>query len=182
VKTNFSLGNSGSQHSVIKIAADLASATASKNKKENTIMRKQLVKGFTTFGLFLTLIVGSVQAQTGYQMEVNIPFDFTAGRTSLTAGIYSVKLISENMLLVRSSDGTKNVLLLARQAEHVRTRKPARVIFNRYGDRYFLSETFFSEADLGCQVNPSRAERDLAAEYRLAKSSGTSQKVEVALR
>ena len=145
-------------------------------------MKNQLLKGFTTFGLFLILIVGSVHAQTGSKVEVNIPFDFTAGRTSLRAGSYSVKQISENKLLVRSRDGKKSVLLLARQAEHVGTQKPARIIFNRYGDRYFLSQTFFSEADPGCAVDPSRAERDLAREYGLAKSNAKSEQVEVAFR
>lgn len=145
-------------------------------------MRKQLLQGLTTFGLFLTLIVGSVQAQTGSKMEVNIPFDFAAGRTSLRAGSYSITLISENMLLIRSRDGKKSVLLPARQARHIGTGKPARIIFNRYGDRYFLSQTFLSEEDLGCAVDPSRAERDLAREYSLAKSNAKSEKVEVAVR
>ena len=145
-------------------------------------MRKQLLKGLTTFGVFLTLIVGSVQAQTGYKIEVNIPFDFTAGETSLRAGIYRVELISTNVLLVYSIDGKKSVLLMARQAEHVGKQKPARIIFNRYGDGYYLSQAFLSGADLGSQVNPSRAERRLAREYRLAKSNAKSQKVEVAVR
>ena len=145
-------------------------------------MKKQLLKGVTTFGLFLTLIVGSVHAQTGYKLEINIPFDFTAGRTSLPAGIYSVKLISDNTLLVRSHDGKKSVVVLARQAEHVGTRKSALIVFNRYGNRYFLSQTFLNETDPGCQVNPSRAERQLAMEYRFAKSNAKSEKVEVAVR
>ncbi len=144
-------------------------------------MRKQLL-GLATFGVFLTLIVASAQAQTGYQMAANIPFDFTAGKTSLPAGIYNINLISENTLLVRSIDRKKSVLLLARQAGHVGTRKPARIIFNRYGDRYFLSQTFLSETDLGFAVNPSHAERDLAREYRLAERDAKSQKVEVAVR
>ena len=145
-------------------------------------MRKQLLKGFATFGLFLTLVVGSVQAQTGSMTEVNIPFDFTAGKTSLRAGIYRIKLISDNTLLVRSSDGTKSVLLLTRQAVHEGTRKPARIVFNRYGESYFLTQTFFSEADLGSKVDPSRAERQLAREFRLAKSDAKFQRVEVAVR
>ncbi len=145
-------------------------------------MKKQFLKGLATFGLFLTLTVASAQAQTGYQIATNIPFDFTAGKASLRAGSYSIKLISGNTLLVSSSDGTESVLLLARQAEHAGTRKPARIIFNRYGDRYFLSRIFLSENDLGCEVNPSRAERDLAREYRLAERGGKSQKVEIAVR
>ena len=144
-------------------------------------MRKQLL-GLATFGIFLTLTVVSAQAQTGYQTTANIPFDFTAGKASLPAGIYNITLISGNTLLVRSTDGKKSVLLLARQAGHVGTRKPARIIFNRYGDRYFLSKTFLSEWDVGSQVNLSRAERDLAREYRLAERNAKSQQVEVALR
>ena len=145
-------------------------------------MRKQLLKGLTTFGVFLSLIVASVQAQTGYTIEANIPFDFTAGQTSLSAGVYSVRLTSEGTLLLRGIDGKKSVLLLARKAEQVATRKPARIIFNRYGDRYFLSQAFPGEAGLGSQLNPSHAERQLAREYRLAKNNSTSQKVEVAMR
>jgi hypothetical protein len=145
-------------------------------------MRKQLLPILATFGVFLILTVASAQAQTGHQMAANIPFDFTAGKTSLRAGIYSVKLTSEGTLLVRSVDGKKSVLLLARQAEAVGTEKPARIIFNRYGDRYFLSHAFLGGADVGQQVISSRAERDLAREYRLAKSDRKSQKVEVAVR
>ena len=144
-------------------------------------MRKQLL-GLAAFAVFLTLNVASAQAQTGYQMTANIPFDFTAGETSLRAGIYSVKLISGNTLQISSRDGKKTVLLLARQAEHVGTQKPARIIFNRYGDRYFLSQTFLSEMDLGCQVNPSGAERSLTKELSLAKGDAKSQKVQVAVR
>ena len=82
-------------------------------------MRKQLL-GLATFVVFITLAVGSVQAQTGYRIQTNIPFDFTAGETSLRAGIYSVEMISDNALLVRSIDGKKSVLLLAR-ASRART-------------------------------------------------------------
>ncbi len=143
-------------------------------------MRKQLFKGLATFGVFLTIAVGSVQAQSGYKVEGNIPFDFTVGETSLRAGIYSVEPISTNLLLVRSIDGKKSVLRLARQAEPVGTRKPARLIFNRYGNRYFLSQAFWSGAD-GSEVTPSRAERHLAKENRLSKGDANSQKVAVRL-
>jgi hypothetical protein len=145
-------------------------------------MRKQLLKGLTTLGVFLTLFVGTVQAQTGSRIDVNIPFNFTAGESSLPAGSYSVKLISENMLLVRSTDGKKNVLLLARQSEPLRTEKPSRIIFNRYGDRYFLSQAWVDGEGVGTHLNPSRAERQLVREFRLAKGNAKSQRVEVAVR
>ena len=144
-------------------------------------MKKQLL-GLATFVVFITLAVGSVQAQTGYRIQTNIPFDFTAGKTSLRAGIYSVDMISENALLVRSIDGKQRVLLLARQAEAGGKQKPARIIFNRYGDRYFLSQAWVSGGDVGRELHPSGAERRLATELSLAKSNAQSQKVQIAVR
>jgi hypothetical protein len=166
---------------VSKIAADLASATALNDKKENIMMRKQLL-GLATFVAFITLAVGSMQAQTGYQIQTNIPFDFTAGKTSLRAGTYAVVMISENTLLVRSIDGEKSVLLLARQAESEGKQKLARLIFNRYGDRYFLWQAWVTGGDVGRELYPSGAERRLAKELSLAKGDAKSQKVQVAVR
>lgn len=144
-------------------------------------MRKQFL-GLATFVVFMTLAVGCVQAQAGYRIQTNIPFDFTAGKTSLSAGVYAVEMISENALLVRSIDGKKSVLLLARQAEPGRKQKPARIIFNRYGHRYFLSQAWVSGGDVGRELHPSGAERRLARELTLAKGNAKPQKVQVAVR
>lgn len=169
-----SVADLSSQHSVIEIATGLASATG------EHIMRKQLL-GLATFGVFLTLSMGSVQAQTGYRIQTDIPFDFTAGESSLRAGIYSVEMISDNALLVRSIDGKKGVQLLTR-ATAPGGPEQARLIFNRYGDRYFLSQVCVGGGDVGRELHLSGAELRLRRELSLAKSDAKSQKVEVAVR
>ena len=143
-------------------------------------MRKQFL-GLATFVAFIALAVGSVQAQTGYRIQTNIPFDFTAGETSLRAGSYSVEMISDNALLFRSIAGKKGVLLLTRATEPGGTEQ-ARIIFNRYGDRYFLSQVCVSGGDVGRELHPSGAERRLAKELTLAKGNAKPQKVQVAVR
>ena len=143
-------------------------------------MRKQFL-GLATFVAFMAFAVGSVQAQTGYRIQTNIPFDFTAGESSLRAGSYSVEMISDNALLVRSIDGKKGVLLLTRATEPGGTEQ-ALIIFNRYGDRYFLSQVCVSGGDVGHELHPSGAERRLAKELSLAKSDAKSEKVQVAVR
>ena len=143
-------------------------------------MRKQFL-ALATFVAFIALAVGSVQAQTGYRIQTNIPFDFTAGETSLRAGSYSVEMISDNALLLRSIAGKKTVLLLTRATEPG-GKDQARIIFNRYGDRYFLSQVCVSGGDVGRELHPSGAERRLAKELSLAKGDAKSQKVQVALR
>lgn len=143
-------------------------------------MRKQFL-GLATFVAFVALAVGSVQAQTGYRIQTNIPFDFTAGESSLRAGSYSFETISDNALLVRSIDGKKGVLLLTRATEPGGTEQ-ARLIFNRYGDRYFLSQVCVSGRDDGRKLPLSDAERRLARELSLSKGDAKSQEVEVAVR
>ena len=145
-------------------------------------MKKQLFKALAICGLFLTLAAGSVQAQSGYRIQTNIPFDFTAGESSLRAGIYALEQISDSTLLVRSIDGKKGVLLLTRATKPVGTEQKARIIFNRYGDRYFLSQAWVSGGDVGRELHPSGAERRLAKELSLAKGDAKSQKVQVAVR
>ena len=103
--------------------------------------------------------------------------DFTARRYLLPS-----RLISDNALLVRSIDGKKSVLLLTRATEPGGKEKPARIIFNRYGDRYFLSQAWVSGGDVGRELHPSGAERRLAKELSLAKGDAKSQKVQVAVR
>ena len=143
-------------------------------------MKKQIL-GLATFVAFIALAVGSVQAQTGYRIQTNIPFDFTAGESSLRAGSYSVEMISDNALLLRSTDGKKGVLLLTR-ATKLGGIEQARITFNRYGERYFLSQVCVSGGDVGRELHPSGAERRLAKELSLANSDAKSQKVQVAVR
>ena len=144
-------------------------------------MRKQLL-GLATFVAFITIAVGSVQAQSGFRIQTTIPFDFTAGESSLRAGVYAVETISDNAVLVRSIDGKKSVMLLTRATEPGGKQKPARLIFNRYGDRYFLSQAWLSAGDVGRVLHPSGAERRLAQELSLAKGDAKPQKVQVAVR
>ena len=54
-----------------------------------------------------------VQAQASSKVEVNIPFEFSAGKTTLQPGVYSIKRMSGNYLTLRSDDGKSAVILNA---------------------------------------------------------------------
>jgi hypothetical protein len=55
-----------------------------------------------------------------------------------------------------------------------------KLVFQRYGDQYFLSEIWISGRADGNGLYPLRAERNLAKE--LAKTSTKSQSVEIVAR
>ena len=53
----------------------------------------------------------------------------------------------------------------------------SRLVFNRYGDQYFLSQVWMAGSDTGRDLFQSRNERNLAKESKLARSKSEYQKV-----
>ena len=145
-------------------------------------MRKHFFTSVTMLGLLLTLAVASVHAQSKTKIEVSIPFDFTVGNTDLQAGKYSVRFISHNALLLRSADARKSVIIVAPRAIEGDKNKQERLVFNRYGDRYFLAQVWMLRTDSGRELDPSGAERRLAKESSVAKDDAKSRQVVVAVK
>jgi hypothetical protein len=129
-------------------------------------------------GLFLTLAV-SITAQTPSGAEVNVPFDFSAGKANLKAGTYIITRSTGNALKIRSTDGKTTVLVNAPLTIGSRDFKGGeRLVFNRYGSDYFLTQVWMT-ADQGRQLLPSKAETTAARE--LANRT-KPQQVEIAVR
>jgi hypothetical protein len=143
-------------------------------------MKKKVTTIMAAVGLFLTLAMASAIAQSPTGAQVTIPFDFSAGKATLKAGTYIVKRGSGNSLQIRNADGTQTVLVNAPLTIGSRDYKAGeRLVFNRYGDQYFLSQVWMT-VDQGRQLMPTKAET--AAARELARRSVTPQRVEVAVR
>jgi hypothetical protein len=144
-------------------------------------MKNQIMRNFAILGLFFMLAIASVSAQTPSRVEVKIPFDFSAGKAMLKAGTYSIKRTSANSLAIRSTDGKTIALVNAPLTIGSRDSKAGeRLVFNQYGDQYFLSQVWLS-VDTGRQLFTSGAETKAAREYRLARNDAKPQRVEIAL-
>ena len=76
-------------------------------------MKNKTYRIVAILGIFFGLAVVSVHAQAPSKVEVNIPFEFSAGKTTLPAGVYSIKRLSGNNVTLRSEDGKSNVILNA---------------------------------------------------------------------
>ena len=68
-------------------------------------MKNQVYRLVAILGIFVGFGVVSVQAQAPSKVEVNIPFEFSAGKTTLPAGVYRIKRMSGNNVTLRSKDG-----------------------------------------------------------------------------
>src|SRR6267143_905223 len=99
-------------------------------------MKIQVLRNMAILGLFFMLAIASVQAQTPSRVEVNIPFDFSAGKATLKAGAYSIKRMAGNVLAIRSADGKTTALLSAPLIVGARDSKAGeRLVFNKYGEQ-----------------------------------------------
>ena len=145
-------------------------------------MKNQIIRNTAILGLFFMLAIASVKAQTPSRVEVTIPFDFSAGKANLKAGTYSIRRTSETTLAIRSVDGKTSALVNAPLTIGSRDSNPGeRLVFNQYGDRYFLSQVWLS-VDIGRQLFTSGSETKAASDFRLANSNAKPKRVEVAVR
>ena len=115
-------------------------------------MKNNIYRFVAVLGIFLGLAVVSVHGQAPSNVQVNIPFEFSAGKTTLPAGIYTIKRMSGNNVTLRSEDGDSSVILNAPVTNTSSDPNAVeRLVFERYGEQYALSQIWLT-ADTGRQV------------------------------
>jgi hypothetical protein len=103
-------------------------------------MKKRSMGGLVVLVVMLGAAALS-HAQVGDALKVNVPFNFVAGGVKFPAGSYTVDRASESrpdLLRLRGEDGEVAAFLV-----NTTLRGPdgnTELVFNRYADRYFLSE------------------------------------------
>lgn len=121
-------------------------------------MKNQIYKAIAIFITFLGLAGASVHAQTASKVEVNIPFEFSAGNETLAPGVYSIRRTSANLLVLRNTDG-KSVILNATLSLESKD-KGERLVFSRHGNEYVLTQVWLS-GENGRQLTPHVRKSDV---------------------
>ena len=103
------------------------------------------IKALVMAGMMaLTAMATTRVAQAQEPLVVNIPFDFVAGNTHLPAGEYAVQVSGPtgSMILISRKDATASVFIGTNAAASIAPQAQSKLIFNRYGDRYYLSQVW----------------------------------------
>jgi hypothetical protein len=142
-------------------------------------MKKELLKGFTMVTLIVVFALAgavvSANAQSPNRVVANIPFEFVVGGDTMPAGDYVVTAPAQDKALrIQSSDTKSATLRLANSIESRKYQTNARLVFHRYGERYFLAEVWCGADSTGRQLVESRQERSTRRE--LASISAQSAK------
>ena len=119
-------------------------------------MKHQIYKVFAILVVFFGLTVVSVHAQAPSKVEVQIPFEFSAGKKVMKPGVYTIKRMSGNLLMMRRSDGKSTVILNAPQS--LTSSDPnavERLVFDKHGEQLLLSQIWLT-ADTGRELSVDR--------------------------
>jgi hypothetical protein len=133
--------------------------------KLQKIKAQQLMSLFSALVFAVTLYPSKAQAQIIGEMEANIPFQFHAGNVRLPAGRYFIRVLDNTDLTVMeisSADGSTSALFEVQSTQASSSPSKSELIFDKYGNRYFLAKLFDEGNPSGSQVLESRYEKKLS--------------------
>lgn len=113
--------------------------------------------------LFAVLAGPAVFAQSSTVVKMDVPFEFRVGGQSLPAGEYCIVPKSPTLINVRSKDGHQSAIALTNAVQATRTSNDGKLVFNRYGNLYFLAQVWNPGEDVGRKVIQSKVEQEVAA-------------------
>ena len=90
--------------------------------------------------------------------KADIPFDFICQHQVMPHGTYTISVFMERFIELRGKDGKVHAISTAEP--NVKIGGPGtKLVFHRYGDRYYLSEVQTADHELGMKLPMSKAER-----------------------
>jgi hypothetical protein len=129
-------------------------------------MKKQAFRVLTILGLFVIMSAASVYAQSvKSSFVVEIPFEFVAADKTLPAGKYNIRPISTaepNLLSLQNVDSGAITTVMGQSLQASKVQADSKLVFTRYGDRYFLSKVWTFGSYRGRELPRSRDEIELA--------------------
>jgi len=113
--------------------------------------------------LVLSSLAATQVARAQEAMVVDIPFAFTAGNATLPAGEYRVQKMDRNsaVLLIHCWDTRASALVITNAAQAKELQAESKLVFNRYGNRYFLSQVWTAGSIRGRQLPISPREKEM---------------------
>jgi hypothetical protein len=93
-----------------------------------------------------------------HAVRATVPFDFTVGTKLLPSGTYTIKSESPQVIVIENHDKPIAALSLV-LPDSKKSRNGGKLVFNKYGDQYFLSEILCDSAEMNMAIPPSKLEK-----------------------
>jgi len=136
-------------------------------------MKQHIVRILHAACLCLAVSLPAAFAQDSQTLTVNLPFAFEVNNKQFPAGQYRIAAgAGQAVVQLRGVDNKQAVFSLSLPIDSKKTREYPALIFNRYGNRYFLSQIWAAGSITGRGLPAGSAEREVA--QRWAQSASTS--------
>lgn len=125
-------------------------------------MKKALFRITMTGMLALALLAANQPLRAQERLVANIPFAFTVGKITLPAGEYQVqKWRSDSMmLLIQGTDQSATTFAGSNAVASDNLQPQSKLVFHRYGHRYFLYQIWRAGESRGRELPPSAKEKE----------------------
>ena len=120
---------------------------------------KSRVTSILSIGIAL-VAVAAVQAQDK-TVTANVPFSFYMDRSAMPQGAYKVEELSHGVMVRMWSADAINAVT-TRAIAGKKQIEPARLVFHRYGEDYFLAQIWTGDSSNGQAIALSPREKELA--------------------
>ena len=124
-----------------------------------------LLSLFIALFFALTIYPTKANAQIIGELQANIPFQFHVGNTKFPAGEYRIHVLDDSDLTtmeISSMDDSASALFQVREADTNSEPTKTELLFNKYGNRYFLAKMFDEGNPSGAQVSESGYEKRIS--------------------
>jgi hypothetical protein len=145
-----------------------------KNQRLNSILRSSMIVCALTIGSLAS--THSATAQGTGVAEANIPFAFQAANQTLPAGTYRIDRESSHLILLQGP-GKASGMAIVYETIASHTPHQGKLVFDHYGNKYFLHQIWTAGDSEGLECPKSRAEK----ETQVATNKQTPESTEVAL-
>ena len=124
-------------------------------------------KKLLVLAMSLALLMSAAASAQTIHLKVVVPFGFNAGNTMLPPGLYDIQSTGNGykVLAIRSMNSTAAVVLISHSCESLHPTDRTRLVFHRYGQRYFLSQVWLQGNHIGHQLPPSPREVEVARDF-----------------
>jgi hypothetical protein len=139
-------------------------------------MKKLIISVIVAICFGAASLATTLAAPFTVKIRAEIPFDFMVGKKRLPKGEYVIESLGDSgTLTIRDARKGKAVTFNTIKSKPTNSSK-SKLVFNRYGDQYFLARIWDPSSAIILKLNKSKTEKRIAREAKNSEEVSVGDK------